>query len=215
MVEYIDPYANNPYIAQMEAELQQAQLQNTQMKNQQLSMFGMPNDQNIIEWQLDLKEEMDRIYHLLRGDIVKEDKQGNIIYEENKDATKRPFNDFGVQLIMNIMSFYLNRNTLLSNYDEETINFKVLHFGQEISDLILCRYEEMGMDTSEKIKLYPMIIRELKDTVHSAYLRALDGGERDSLRTARTISQNENIGTPNGMSQPPKKFSIFKPTSWI
>ena len=122
-----------------------------------------------------------------------------------KDPNLKPFNEFGVQMIMNIMSFYLNRNTILSNYDEKTIEWKILDFGNEIADLIFNRYEDMmitieqKLDENEieferrvsdhlkgKIKYYPMIIKELVDTVHSAYLRAYRGGERESLRTART-----------------------------
>ena len=200
----------------MEEELINKQLENTQLRNQQMSQFAGPSEDNLIRWQLDLKEDLDRLYHLLKGHQIKEDAQGNMIYIEPTDDSLKPFNEFGVQIIMNIMSFYLNRNTLLSNYDDDTINWKVLDFGREISDLILTRYVEMGMNTPEKIRMYPMIIKELVDTIHSAYLRALDSGERDSLRTARTINQHENIGMPNSnQNLNNKKFSVFKPTSWF
>ena len=49
---------------------------------------------------------------------------------------------------MNIMSFYLNRNTILSNYDETTINWKVYDFGYELVDLIFTRYEDMMFTTN-------------------------------------------------------------------
>ena len=42
---------------------------------------------------------------------------------------------------MNIVSFYINKNTLLSNFDEETIFWKVKDFGTELADLIFNRYE--------------------------------------------------------------------------
>src|SRR3990170_5460044 len=177
---------------ELERELQEANRQNRKLYNAQMSMFGQQQDENLIKWQLDLREELDRIYHLLRGHQIKEDEKGNIVYVEPEDESLRPFNEYGVQLIMNIMSFYLNRNTILSNYDEETINHKIFDIGQELVDLIFNKYEEVGMDTQEKMKLYPMIIRELVDSVHSAYLRALHGGERNSLRTARTVTQNES-----------------------
>lgn len=209
--------ANVPmnYLQQMEADIEASQLRESQLRNTQMSMFGVPSEENLIRWQLDLREDLDRIYHLLKGHVIKEDEQGNIIYVEPPTDDLKPFNEFGTQIIMNIMSFYLNRNTLLSNYDNVTINWKVLDFGREISDLILCRYMEMGMNTPDKIKLFPMVVRELVDTVHSAFLRALDSGERDSLRTARTINQHENIGMPNINMQQPKKFSLLKPSSWI
>lgn len=206
----------NEYIEGMENEMQELNKQKRQLSKAQLSLFGTPDDDNLIKWQLDLREDLDRIYHLLKGDIVKEDEKGNIHYIEPDDEDLKPFNEFGVQLLMNIMSFYLNRNTILSNYDEDTINWKVKDFGYEITDLIFIRYEEMGMDTLDKRKMYPMIVRELVDSVHSAYLRALNGGERDSLRTARMVTQTDNMRVMQQyptVSQP--KPSKLNPLNWF
>lgn len=203
------------YVKELETAYQEEKNRNIQLTQSNMSMYASPTEDNLIRWQLDLREDMDRIYHLLKGHQIKEDKDGEVIYTDPKDDAMKPFNQFGVNLIMNIMSFYLNRNTLLSFYDQETINWKIKDFGDEIADLIHNRYEEMGMDTSEKIKLYPIIVRELVDTVHSAYLRALKGGERESLRTARTVTQSEPIGGLNlPRTMPRKKFSLFKPGTW-
>lgn len=203
----------------------------------QMNLFNSENEENLIRWQLDLREDLDRIYHLLRGDILREMEDGNVLYVTPENPNLRPFNEFGVQLIMNIMQFYLNRNTILSNYDDATILWKVHDFGVEVSDLIFNRYEEM-MNTleqgeeedndeyddrvkwhlKEKLKLYPMIVKELVDSVHSAYLRAYHGGERESLRTARTVTQSEPIGrfSPQQQSYSPsnKKFHFYNPLTW-
>jgi len=198
----------NTYLTQIERELQQEREKTGQMTQSQVSFFNSDEQDNLIRWQLDLKEDIDRIYHLLKGHVIAYDDSGNIIYKEPSDDAIRPFNEFGVQLIMNIMQFYLNRNTILSNYSEEVINWKILDFGNELADLIFNRYEEMGMDTKEKQKLYPMIVRELVDTIHSAYLRAFHGGERESLRTARTVTQSEPLYRQGqmGMNQPSQKM---------
>lgn len=176
----------------------------------QMNLFNQENEENLIRWQLDLKEDLERLYHLLKGDVLKEDKEGNVLYTPPDNPDLRPLNEFGVQIIMNIMQFYLNRNTILSNYDLKTIEWKILDFGIELSDLLFNRYDEMmvtiekeedeteeewddryRLHISSKLKLYPMLIKELVDTVHSAYLRAYNGGERESLRTARTVTQTE------------------------
>jgi len=171
---------------------------------------------NLIKWQLELDSILERIEHILRGDrptMV----DGNLIFLPAKDDKEKIFNDLGVSEIMRILSIYLNRNTILSNYDEDTIKWKVLDFGNEISDLIFLKYEALGLDTLEKRKRYPMIIREIIDTVHSAYLRALNGGERDSLRQARQIHQTETFG----QGQMPhssgivKERSIFNPMRFL
>ena len=227
------------YMQQMEAELQHARNDNKQLAQGQMSIFAEEQQDNLIRWQLDLKEDLDRLYHLLKGDKIGEDDDGNICYLKVEDDNSKPFNEFGVQLLMNVMSFYLNRNTILSNYKEEVINWKILDFGNEVSDLIFNRYEEMMTTINRnqnesklafeervkdhlknKLKLYPMIVRELVDTVHSAYLRAFHGGERDSLRTARTVTQSEPIGFGNQrMTQPSfspqqKNKHWYNPGTW-
>lgn len=241
-----------------------------------MSLFGVPSEDNLIRWQLDLKEDIDRIYHLLKGDQIKEDKDGNISYEPASHDDLKPFNEFGVQMIMNIISFYLNRNTLLSNYSEDRIDEKVLDFGRRLYALIHNRYEEIMITVDlqgeteklinkdikilpsgvyvtdfkfdgegnisynelpdqavkwmedikrnhllKKMKMFEMMAGSLVDSVHSAYLRAYKGGERESLRTARTVTQTEpmaGMGQQGYPMQPEmqqgRRFSLGGPRSW-
>jgi len=196
-----------------EAEKTQREKYETQM-GKQSSLYGDSSDTNLIQWQLELDNILERIDHLLRGHTLEFDQQGNLIWKEPKDPNQAIMNEYGVQEILRILSLYLNRNTILSNYDEETIQDKVYDFAMELSDLIYMKYEDFGLDSEEKRKLYPMIVREIVDVIHSAYLRALNGGERQSLREARHVSQN--ISPPNqpAFSQPTQSFSVFKPTTW-
>lgn len=235
------------YLNQLEQELQEQNRVNKQLHNAQMSLYGNVDNENLIVYQLDIKSELDYIYHLLRGDIIKEDEHGNRRFVEAEEEDSKPFNEFGTQIIMNILSFYLSKNTLLSNYEIEEINDKILDLGIDLSDLIFNRYEEMMMTTTfehefeelfgtklielsngklcvelesgnktqlfyvssymiertnekinehlmGKMKMYPIIVRELMDSVHSAYLRALGGEERESLRTARTVTQSAILG---------------------
>lgn len=203
------------YFQQMEAEISSAKASQAQMAKAQVSMYSAEEQENLIRWQLDLREDLDRIYHLLKGDILTPDAHGSLQWTDNPDSTRKPFNDYGVQLIMNIMSFYLNRNTILSNYDAPTIKWKVLDFSYDLSDLIFNKYEEMGMDTPDKLKLYPMICRELVDTVHSAYLRAYNGGERTSLKEARVVTQNDSMNAMQNMPNMQKKKKTWNPFTWF
>jgi len=223
----------NQYLNDMSEQLSESKKREKELGTAlqtQMGLLGGEEHDNLIKFQLDLKEDMDRLYHLLKGDRIGYDDNGDIVYLPQEDPDLIPFSEFGVQLIMNVMSFYLNRNTLLSNYDEKTINWKVYDVGIELSDLIFNKYEVM-MNTSpskdpveikehlrEKIKLYPMIIRELVDTIHSAYLRSLHGGERESLRTARTVTQTEPIGNMLNANRGPqpiqRKTRLWNPTTW-
>ena len=231
------------YLQEMQEELNNANREKRQLANAQLSLFGGEQNDNLIKWQLDLDEYLDKVYHLLKGDSIKADENGNLVYAEANNNDLKPFNEFGTQLIMNLIQFYLNRNTILSNYDEETILEKVYDFGIRLSDLVHNRYEDMMMTTNfeeefenlypelklyrdvkgkmfyitkqnetyildeemveavnrrldehilGKLKMAEIVCGAIVDNVHSAFNRALNGGELKSLREARTVSQSDS-----------------------
>ena len=174
------------------------------------TMFSYKPDENLIKWQLDLSELMERAEHILRGDTLKF-VEGHQIWVRPKNEDDQIINDCGIQEVMRSLAMYINRNTILSNYDEATIREKVYDFGRELSNLFFMKYEVFGWypnikedDTAEqkmqkmksaleKRKNYYMLVREMVDIVHSAYLRALHGGERQSLREARQVTQTEPL----------------------
>lgn len=174
------------------------------------TMFSYKPDENLIKWQLDLSELMERAEHILRGDTLKF-VEGHQIWVRPKDEKDQILNNNGIQEVMRSLAMYINRNTILSNYDENTIKEKVYDFGKELSNLFFLKYEVFGWypnieegdssdakmkkmkDALEKRKNYYMLVREMVDIVHSAYLRALHGGERQSLREARQVTQHEPL----------------------
>lgn len=184
------------------------------------SMFHYQDQDNLIKWQLELDSILERIEHMLRGDKIHFD-GGHMVWKKAEHPEDIILNEFGVAEVMRILSMYLNRNTILSNYDEETINNKMMDFGFELTDLFFLKYEAMGLNNIEKRKLYPMLVRQLIDTVHSSYLRALHGGERESLREARHITQSDQInpygsGLINVNATPqPKERGILNPMRYM
>ena len=252
------------YIVSLQEAYDQEQQSKARMSGQMAnSIFATASNQNLIEYQLGLDDILERIDHLLRGHVLKQDEKGNYLWEEPKDDNLKVFNEYGVQEVLRILQMYLNRNTILSNYDEETIKWKVYDIGIRLINLIFNRYEDLfylpdkdklramfiknleegyyleeetqrffdNIDYAEleileirrdillnKIKFYEMIVGMILDTIHSAYLRALNGGERLSLREARMVTQTDNMNQQNlnpmqMMNQ--KKFSILKPTTWF
>ena len=190
---------------------------NTQLAS--ASMYNSQVDSNLIVYQLELDNILERVEHLLRGDIIRVDGEGNLDYHENPNNKLKILNEYGVQLIMNVVSFYINRNTILSNYDIERIDTIMNDFGKEIADTILCNYIQMGMDSMEKKSRYPLLVINLLHIVESTYRRSLEGGERESLRTGRMVMQNESPGSFNNMNNPQmqkprQKFSFLNPASW-
>lgn len=190
-------------------------------QNSQISSFATKQEDNIVRWQLELNDILERAEHILRGDIPKF-KEGSIIWQENPHPENNPFNDIGVQEIMKILALYVNRNKILSDYSNEEINVKVFDFGRALNNLIFMRDTDMGMDTEEKRKNYEMIVTEMKDIVHDTYKRALDGAEKRSLREMIQVSQNTStnaqIGQGYGMNnqgQVSKERGLLNPMRYV
>lgn len=216
----------NEYIEGLENEIKETRnkLNEAQQGLVSNTMFSGNQDDNLIRFQLELDNILEKIEHLLRGDIVAEDSEGNVFYTSPKDlkgntnTELQVLNEYGIQLVMNIISFYLNRNTILSNYSEERINEILGDLGDELADLIYCNYEKMGMDTPQKKSRYPMLVLNVLHSIESTYNRAYKGGERESLRSARVVTQNEplssraNMGGMGVLNKP--KFSLFNPKTW-
>lgn len=158
----------------------------------QLSAFTYNPSDNLVKWQLELNDILERAEHILKEDIIVTE-QGVTYWAKNPKPDDRIFNDYGVQEILRILHLYINRNTILSDYEPKEINDKVYDFGKEMNDLIFMKYERFGLINEDKRKNYPMLVRQLIDIVHSSYKRALYGGERTSLREARQIQQTETI----------------------
>ncbi len=193
-------------LALLEGEGQSGGVSGATMASQAYSNIQGQSD-NLIVWQLELDNILERIEHLLRGDILEDDGQGGITCVTPTDKDLIILNEYGVKLIMNIISFYLNRNTILSNYREERI-YEILHdVGYELSDLIYINYEKMGLDNVEKRSRSSMLVMNILHMIESAFNRALHGEERDSLRKARIVTQSQPLGVP-ASNQPQQGFTL-------
>lgn len=163
----------------------------------QQSMFSYNPNDNMIKWQLELNEILERIEHVLRGDKVKYESGHQIWVMLDENHPDRLLNNLGVQEVLRVLSMYLNRNTILGNYTDEEVNDKVFDFGDRLNTLFYTKYEKIGLDTAEKRKNFEMLWGMLVDVVHSAYSRAIGGQERSSLREARQLQQMEQVNAPN------------------
>jgi len=202
------------YIQALKEEVERTKSENLQLRNSSSTIFSGENNDNLIKWQLDIKEEIQRIERLLRKQVPKRDQAGNE-YFENSSVANQLFNEIGIQEVLNVLAWYLNKNIILSNFSETDIKMRVHQFSTTITDFIFNNYQRFGLDDQEKIKHFPIIIMNIVNTIEAAYLRALHGGERESLRTARTVTQSEPLGGGfGGIPSSKKKFSFFKPTTW-
>jgi len=182
-------------IDMLEQELREREGKGLEMQTHAAgTIFSQNQDSNLIVFQLELDNILERIEHLLKGDVLEEDAEGNLKYKPPTNKDLIVLNDYGVKLIMNVISFYLNRNTILSNHKEARI-FEILHvLGHELADLVYESYEKMGLDTDYKRARYGMLVMNILHTVENSYNRSLHGGERDSLRSARIVTQTQPLG---------------------
>ena len=197
------------------ARAQQQKMQDPRARASNSFVAGALNE-NLIQWQLELDSILERVEHMLRGDKPTW-LNGSIVWLPPKSDKEKVLNEFGVAEIMRVLSNYVNRNTILSNYREETINDKMYDLGMELADLFYLKYEIMGLDNLEKRKLYPILVRELVDICHSSYLRALHGGERESLREARQVNQTESTqgGVIVNTGAPQQSRGILNPLRYL
>jgi len=131
------------YVEGLQLEIENERLNKLKAQNEygKLSSFINDKEQNIVQYQLDLKEELDRVQHLLSGHYIAIDTKGNEVWKEPEDDRLKIFSENGVKQLMNILSFYVNRNVILSHFTEEDVNTTMYHFSIEISDLIYNKYE--------------------------------------------------------------------------
>lgn len=119
------------------------QITDTETKQIQQQAYWQDQEKSMIKDQLDLSEELDRIEHLLRGHILKRDDFKGDYWEEPEDKDMIVLSEYGIHLIMNAVSWYINKNTLLSNYDDKTILTKMEDFATDLADTVFMEYEKV------------------------------------------------------------------------
>jgi len=135
----------NRYLELMQKELEEEKLRRLDYQNQlsKASSFSSQNEQGLVQYQLDLGKDMDRIFHILSGDFIGVASDRSEVWMPSKDDRDRILSEYGVSQLMNIISFYINKNTLLSYYDDmDLITLKVHNFGIELIDLLFNKYEK-------------------------------------------------------------------------
>lgn len=196
----------------------------------QASAFSNPVTSSLIMLQLSVDEELDKIHHLLSGDHLGANQEGSIVWLKPDDDREKIFSTYGVNQIMNLISFYINKNTLLSYFNQDVITWTMLDFSIALTDLIYNRKEAFfyyptpeelydkylpivrshRMDINEdelygkcikwsheelesKQNHYESICLAIIHSVHSTYLRALGGKERESLRRNVSVMQSDSL----------------------
>jgi hypothetical protein len=190
---------------------------NDPRKFSQQSSFVTKEQESLVKWQLELNDILERAEHILRGDVPTFE-NGHLIWKPNPKPQENVLNETGVKAVLKILAMYVNRNTILSDYENDEIRDKVFDFGRRVNNLMFMKAEEFGIDNEEKEKEKEVLIGELVDIVHSAYKRALKGGERRSLREMIQISQSSQqlgTGTNVNFNSPQQTRGLLNPMRYV
>jgi len=139
MEEIGNPYNELAEQVGLHTQNQQGNLVSNQ--NNQMQYQMEEQEKNLAEAQLDVEETLTKIAHLLRQDTLKLNDEGVFEWFAIEDKKKRILTDEGVDRIMQVMQSYINKETLLSNFDEKTIARRMLEFSLSFSALIFLKYE--------------------------------------------------------------------------
>lgn len=104
--------------------------------------YMQEQEKGLAETQLDVEAIIAEIYHLLKQD-KKVMKEGKISWDDISNESDRVLTEVGVERIMQLVNFYVNKNTLLSNFDTPQIDRIMLRFCTELNDLILLKYQTL------------------------------------------------------------------------
>lgn len=171
------------FLQQQEEELELARLsdQQSKMDMAQQMMESQYQERGLIKEQLDLSEELDTIEHLLRGHVLQNTSEGRK-WVEPKDSDMIILQEHGIYLIMNTIMFYVNKNTLLSNYDEATINRKMEDFATDLADTLFMEYEKVFKYPSFQECKEVLIKRLEKKTELRMFALELTGRTGDQIK---------------------------------
>ena len=109
----------------------------------QQEAFNSQEEKSMVKDQLDLTEEISRIDYLIKGYSLEPNKDGKLVWIEPTDKDMIIFSEYGIHLIRNTICWYLNKNLLLSNFDEETIKKKMWDFTNDLIDTIFMEYDKV------------------------------------------------------------------------
>ena len=103
-------------------------------------------EKGIVDIQLEVDSIKADIYHLLKQDRLILDKATGQTDWKEVPEKDRSLTDWGVERLMQTIHFYINKNTLLTNFDEKQIRQIMYTFMKEINDLVLLKYEYLFRD---------------------------------------------------------------------
>lgn len=166
-----------------------AEARNTELTQALSGVTGSKKDENFLHLQISTEDMLDKLEHFYRGDYQGEDSEGNLTWLKQTDKDLVTFNEFGVISLMEIVTKYIDKNTILSYYDSTRIYEILADIGDDLILFMLCNYEQMGMDTYFKKTKFRLVVTTTVHIIESAYRRALNGKTLEEMNQSKVIGQ--------------------------
>lgn len=166
-------------------------------------------EKSIADAQLEVDETMLKLHHLLQQD-VKRMKDGVPTWDRI-DEQNRVLTEDGVERAMQTLSFYINKENLLSNFSEEQINRIMLTFRLALNANFFMRYNtifrqptfqeckailEKRLKDKQEIKVYTRQILGLKvdeEQIKQDILEEIEDRIEKELQKIRDEKRKENL----------------------
>ncbi len=203
------------YINSLEEENNALKGKSVQLETSLSGFASATKNENLITFQIDTAELLDKLEHFYRGEYIGTTKSGETGWIIPEDNEQIPLNPFGVSAMMEIISRYIDKNTSLSHYSEMRIYEILADLGDELNLFILSNYEKMGMDSKFKKTKFRLLIVTTLHSIESTYRKAIGGETMKEINQSRIITQSDIVGQ-RAFPQIPqrKKFNIINPRTW-
>lgn len=208
-------FSNEEYTRELENALAATQEQNQKMGGSLAAQYAPARDGNFLQYQLESIELLDKLENFYRGKYVGLDEDNNQVWKEPEDDNSKTLNEHGVAVMMETITKYIDKNTILSYYSEQRIYEILADLGDELCLVIFCNYEEMGMDTYFKKTKFRILILTTLHMIESSYRRAIAGRTMEETNQSKIVSQNEGMGMRSLIQSKKKGFNLFNPTTWV
>lgn len=189
--------------------IRENQMLETVSQNEQLDLANQEGRSDLLKWQQDLNDELERLKHRLRGEylnrnnqwvtkniLVGKDKYGNKIFEPLTPLA----NEIFIDDIENQVEPFLSRNMFSSNFTEKRILEMLKYTCDDISDAMADGWDKYEIEFTN----YDIIMRLVKNVIIPGPFRAMNDGQR---RHDRTVAKR--IEAFNERDQPIKKKTLL------
>ena len=163
-----------------------------------------PIDSSLLMWEHEFTDILEDFEYKLKGYVQAwNGKENRYEWKLGKDS-KPIMNEEGIAALRRELSMRVSKAFVLSNYNSEQINSKMLVFSQNMIMIIFQKAPDWDLDMA-----HASLVKDVcEDVVEAILLRALNAGERNVLQA--TTEHREMIGM-EGQKKKSLLFGLFKP----